>query len=132
MSANPLSNLCLCYLPRVYLSDEACAHRVRVDLFNESSFCRRSFFKWATPVGSCSIVFCTLIDCLLHQFLGSIQKRVCVPYRMHVVNELKLQVVDVYLCLSAILLTMRRLNDICKEVLHYFLDLSYVVCIYSP
>jgi len=30
-----------------------------------------------------------LIDCLLHQFLGFIQKRVRIPCRMHVVNELK-------------------------------------------
>jgi len=78
-----LSKLRLCYLPHVcYLSDEACAHRVRVDcyLFTESS-CRRSFFDWATPVKLCIIVICMLIDCLLHQFLGSIQKRFCVPNR---------------------------------------------------
>jgi len=30
-----------------------------------------------------------LIDCLLHQFLGSIQERVHIPCRVHVVNELK-------------------------------------------
>ena len=29
-----------------------------------------------------------LIDCFLHQFLGSIQERVRVPHRKHVVNEL--------------------------------------------
>ena len=40
---------------------------------------------------------------------------------MHVVNELKQQVVDVRLCLLAISLTTCRSNDICKEVLHYFL-----------
>ena len=50
---------------------------------------------------------------------------------MHVVNKLKQQVVDVRLCLLAISLTMCRLNIICKEVLHYFLDLFYVVCTYS-
>ena len=72
-----------------------------------------------------------LIDCLLHQFLGSIQERVRVPYRMHVVNEMNQQVVDMCLCLSAISLTTCRLNDICKEVLHYFPDLFYVVCKYS-
>ena len=54
------------------------------------------------------------------------------PHRMDVVNELKQQVVDVHLCLSAISLTMCRLKDICKEVLHYFPDLFYVVCAYSP
>jgi len=71
----PLSNLHLCYLLHVfYLSNEACAHRVRVDcyVFTESSLCRRSFFDRATPVILCSIVICMLIDCLLHQFLGSI------------------------------------------------------------
>jgi len=41
---------------------------------------------------------------------------------MHVVNELKQQVVDMCRCLSAISLTTCRLNDICKEVLHYFPD----------
>ena len=40
-------------------------------LFTESSSCRRSFFNWATPVKLCSSVFCMLIDCLLHQLLGS-------------------------------------------------------------
>jgi len=81
-----------------------------------------------TTVKLCNIVICMLIDCLLHQFLGSIQKRVRVPQRMHVVNELKQQVVDVRLCLS----TMCRLNDICNEVLRYFPDLLYVVCTYFP
>jgi len=47
---------------------------------------------------------------------------------MHVVNVLKQQVVDMCLCLSAISLSTCRLNDICKEVLHYFPDLFYVVC----
>jgi len=78
-----LSNLCLCCLPHVsHLSDEACAHRVHVYcyLFTESSSCRRSFFDWATPVKLCSSVFCMRIDCLLHQFLGSIQERVRVPH----------------------------------------------------
>ena len=112
-----------------YLSDEACAHRVRVEcyLFAESSSCRHSFFDWATPVKLCSIVIYMLIDCLHHQFLGSIQERVRIPYRMPVVNELKQQVVDMCLCLSAISLTTCRLNDICKEVLHYFPDFFYVV-----
>ena len=32
-----------------------------------------------TGVKLCSSVFCMLIDCLLHQFLGSIQERVRVP-----------------------------------------------------
>jgi len=72
-----------------------------------------------------------LIDCLLHQFLGSIQEGVRVPHRMHVVNELKQQVVDVRLCLSAISLTTCRFDDICKEVLHNFPDFFYVVCAYS-
>ena len=42
-----------------YLSDEACAHRVRVEcyLFAESSSCRHSFFDWATPV-QLSAVLC--------------------------------------------------------------------------
>ena len=132
---HPLSNLCLCYLPHVsYLADEACAHRVHAYcyLFTESSSCRRFFFDWATPVKPCSSAFCLLIDCLLYQFLGSIQDRVRVPLRMHVVNQLKWQVVDVRLCLSAISLTTCRLDDICKKVLHYFLGLFYVVCTYSP
>jgi len=64
--------------------------------------------------------------------LGLVQESVCVPYRMHVVNELKQQVVDMCLCLSAISLTKCRLNNISKEVLHYFLDLFYVVCTCSP
>ena len=51
---------------------------------------------------------------------------------MHVVNNLKQQLVDVRLCLSTISLTMCRLNDICKEVLRYFADLYYVVCTYPP
>jgi len=84
------------------------------------------------PVKLCSIIFCMLIDCLLHQFLGSIQKRVRVPHRMHVVNELKQHVVDVHLCLSAISLSMCRLIDVCKDVLNCFPDLFYVVCTYSP
>jgi len=50
---------------------------------------------------------------------------------MHVVNELKQQVIDVCLCLLAISLTTCRLNDICKKVLHYFPDLFDVVCTYS-
>jgi len=131
---HPPSNLCLCYLPHVSdLSNEVCAHRVRVDcyLFTEPSSCRCSFFDWATPVKVCSILICMLIDCLLHPFLGLIQKRVCVPHRMHVVNELKQQVVDVRLCILPILLTMCRLNDTGKELLHYFLDLFYVVLTYS-
>ena len=94
---HPSSNLRLYYLPHVfYLSDEACADRVHV-----YCSCRRSFFNWATPVKLCSSVFCMLIDCLLHQFLGSIQERVRVPHRKHIVNELIQQVVDVRLCLSA-------------------------------
>jgi len=83
---HPLSNLRLCYLPHVsYLSNEGCAHRVHVYcyLFTESSSCRRSFFNWATPVKLCRSVFYILIDCLLHQFLGSIQERVRVPHRKH-------------------------------------------------
>ena len=48
--------------------------------FTESSSCRRSVFNWATPVKLCSSVFCMLINCLLHQFLGSIQERVRVPH----------------------------------------------------
>ena len=74
---HPPSNLRLYYLPHAsYLCDQACAHRVHVDcyLFTESSSCRRSFFDWATPVKLCSIVSCMIIDCLLHQYLGSIQK----------------------------------------------------------
>ena len=65
------------------------------------------------------------IPCML--ILGSIQERVRVPDRKHVVNELKQQVVDVRLCLSAISLTTCRPDDICKEVLHYFPDFFYVV-----
>ena len=87
-------------------------------LFKESSSCRRSFFNWATPVKLCSSVFCMLIDCLLHQFLGSIQETVHVSHRNHVVKELQQQVVKVRLCLSAISLTTCRLDDICKDVLH--------------
>jgi len=41
------------------------------------------------------------------------------------------QMVDVRLGLSAISLTTCRLNYICKEVLHYFPDLFYIVCTYS-
>jgi len=59
-----------------------------------------------------------LIDCLLHQFLGSIQEKVCVPHQKHVVNELQQQVVNVRLCQLAISLTTCRLDEICKEVLH--------------
>ena len=73
-----------------------------------------------------------LIGGLLHQFLGSIQERVRGPHQMHVVNELKQQMVDMRLCLSAISLTTCRLDDICKEVLHYNPDLFNVVCTYSP
>jgi len=40
-----------------------------------------------------------LVDCLLHQFLGSIQEKVRVPHRKHIVNELTQQVVDVRLSL---------------------------------
>jgi len=51
---------------------------VRVDCyaFTKLSSCRRSFFDWATPVKLYSIIICMLIDCLLGQFLGSIQERV--------------------------------------------------------
>jgi hypothetical protein len=129
---HPHSNLRLCYLPHVsYLSDEARTHRVHFDcfLFTESSSCCRSFFDWATPVKLCSIVNCMLIDCLLSQFLGSIQKGVRILYAMHVDNELKQQVVDVRLCLLAISFITCRVNDIGKEVLHYFPDLFYT---YSP
>jgi len=55
-----------------------------------------------------------LIDCLLDQFLGSIQERIRVPHGMYVVNELKQQFVDVRLCLSAISLTTCKLDDICS------------------
>jgi len=72
----------------------------------------------------------TVVNCLWG--LGSIQERVRVPHRKHVVNELKHQVVNMHLCLSAISLTTCRLDDIYKEVLHYFPDLFYVVCTYSP
>ena len=99
---HPLSNLRLCYLPHVsYLSDEACAHRVHVycSLFTELSSCRRSFFDWATPVKLCSSVFCMLIDCLLHQFLGSIQEKVRVLHRMHVILTSKTgQFTGLYTC----------------------------------
>ena len=81
-------------------------------------------FYWATPVKLCSSVFCMLIDCLLHQFLGSIEERVCVPRQLHVVNELKQQLVDVRLYLSAISLITCRLDNIGKEVSPYFLDLT--------
>ena len=95
-----------------YIYIQACAHRVRIYcyLFTEWFSCRRSFFDWVTPAKLCTIVFCMLIDCLLQQFSGSIQERVTVrvPHRKHVVNELKQQVVDVRLCLSAILLTTSR------------------------
>ena len=50
---------------------------------------------------------------------------------MLVINELKQQVVDVRLCLSAISLITCRLDDICEEALYYFPDLFYVVCTYS-
>jgi len=50
---------------------------------------------------------------------------------MHVVNELKQQVVDVRPCLLTISPTTCRLRDIYEEVLHYFLALFYVVCTYS-
>jgi len=63
--------------------------------------------------------------------LGSIQERVRVSHPKHVVNELQQQVVNVRLSLSAIMLTTCRLDSICKEVLHYFPDLFYVVCTYS-
>ena len=89
---HPLSDLRLCYLPHIsYLSDEACTHYVHVDcyLFIESTSCRRSLFDWATPVKLYSIVIRILIDYLLQTLLGSIQKGVRVPYRMHVVNVLK-------------------------------------------
>jgi len=132
---HPLSNLRLCYLPHVsYHSDEACAHRVLVYcyLFTKSSSCSCSFFNWATPVKLCSSLFCMLIDCLLHQFLGSIQERVRVPHQKHVVNKPQQQVVNVRLCLSAISITTCRLDNICKEVLPYLPDLFYVVCTYSP
>jgi hypothetical protein len=42
------------------------------------------------------------------------------------------QVVDVRICLLAILLSTCRLNDIRKEMLHYFPDLFFVVFIYLP
>jgi len=51
---------------------------------------------------------------------------------MHFVDKLKQQVVDVRCCLLAISLTTCRLNDIWKEVLHYFSDLFFVVCTYFP
>jgi len=64
-----------------------------------------------------------IIDCILQQFLGSIQERLRVPHRKYVVNELQQQVVDVRLCLSAISLTTCSFGNICEEVLHCFPDL---------
>jgi len=112
--APPLSNLRLCYLLHVsWLSNEVCTHRVHIDgyLFTESSTSRRSFPDWATPVQPCSIVVCMLINCRLHQFLSLIHKEFRIPYPVYLVNELKMQVVDVRLCLLAIsLATCRHIN----------------------
>jgi len=100
MSATPsqisASAICRTSLTR-QSADETCVHRAHFYcyLFTETFSYRRSFFDWATPVKLCSSVFCMLIDCLLHQFLCSIQERVCVPHRMHVVNELQPQVVHI-------------------------------------
>jgi len=134
---HPLFNLHHCYLPKVScLSDEACTHRVRVDcyLFNESSSCRRSFLTGRLLSSSAVLyVTCSSIAFFTNSWARStIQKRFRFPYRMHIANELKQQVFDVRLCLLAISLTTRRFNDDCKEVLHYFPDLFYVICIYSP
>ena len=62
MSATP-SPICASAIIRLlhvsYLSDEACAHRVRVDcyLFAESSSCRCSFFDWAMYVYVCIYIY---------------------------------------------------------------------------
>ena len=66
------------------------------------------------------IVICMLIDCFLHQFLGSIRKGLRIPIQIHLVSKLKKQVVDVRRCLLAILLTTCSIDDICTEVLPYF------------
>jgi len=110
-----------CHLPHIsYLSYEACTHCVHIDcyLFTESSYSRRFFPDWATPVKLCSTVICLPVNCLLHQFLGSIQKGVRIPYQLYLINDLKKQVVDVRRCLLAISLTTCKLDDICEEVLH--------------
>ena len=111
-----------------------CTHRVHDDcyLFTKSSSCRRTLFYCATSVKLCSIAICMLIDCPLHKFLGSIQKGVRVPYRMCLVHKLQQQVVDVRRCLLVISFITCRHNDICKEVLHYFLDFFFVACTCSP
>ena len=77
---------------RLCLSDEDYKDRVHIDvyLFTESSFSRRTFFDWATPGKLCSII-CVIVDCLLHQFLGSIQKWVRIPYQIHLINKLKVR-----------------------------------------
>jgi len=53
----------------------------------------------------CSIIIYMLIKCLLYQFLCSIRNGVCIPYQIHLVNNLKKHVVDVRRCLLVISLT---------------------------
>ena len=53
-------------------------HFKNIRHFARETVCRS--FLTGTPVKLCSSVFCTLIDCLLHQFLGSIQERACVSH----------------------------------------------------
>jgi len=125
-----LSNLRVCHLPHVScLSDEACAHRAHIDryLLTESPSSRCSFSVCATPFKLCIIIICMLIDCHLHQFLSWIQKGFRILQQVHLVNELKRQVVDVRLCLLAISLTKCRLDNIRKDVLHYFPNPFFVV-----
>ena len=126
----PPSILCVCHLPCVsYIFNEACTHCVYLDrhLFTNSASSRCFFPDRATPVKLCSIPICMFIDCRLHQFLSSIQKGVRIPDQVHFVNKVKKQGVDARLCLLAISLTTCRLNDIRKEVLHYFPDLLLIV-----
>jgi len=92
------------------VSNEACTHHVQIDcyLFTKSSSSRRSFFDRTTPVKLCSVV-CILIACLRHQFLGLIQK--VVHIKIHFVNELEKQLLDVRCCLLSFVLNMYRLID---------------------
>jgi len=140
----PLSNLRPCHLSHVfYFSSEVWIRRVWIYCYRRVVSFSPLIFRLllATPVKFCSIVIWMRIYCLLHQFLGPIdnkwaliQKEVRIPYRMYLVKarEQKKQAVDVRRCLLAISLTTCRLHDICKEVLHYFPDLFFVVCTYLP
>ena len=85
--------LCDSWTFRLCLSDEDYKHRVHIDVYllTESSFSCRSFLDWATPCKLCSIVICVIVDCLLHQFLGSIQKWVRIPYQIHLITKLEVR-----------------------------------------